>query len=237
MAMANPPPVARQRILWCDVPKMWPLALNCPLAFGRGTFKSYGEHSDAELLRTYGFVEMGRSNPNNVLVATQQELLEACRPSSIGNEAERLARVQNLLKPVYAIPASGVLPAELLTVVQVILMSQTDYQEFHDSDLQVLGKKFHARGSVHGQKVTVCLLGLLSKLKQRVATDPTGESDRAKLSRAVRSGELLVLQEVQCYILTHLAPVESRKRKAKAKVAAKKVSKSTSTATSSKDGG
>ena len=31
------------------------------------------------------------------------------------------------------------------------------------------------------------LLGLLSKLKQRVATDPTGESDRAKLSRAVRS--------------------------------------------------
>ena len=41
------------------------------------------------------------------------------------------------------------------------------------------------------------LLGLLSKLKQRVATDPTGESDRAKLSRAVRSGELLVLQEAR----------------------------------------
>lgn len=94
------------------------------VAIGSELFKSYGEHSDAELLRTYGFVEMGRSNPNNVLVATQQELLEACRPSSIGNEAERLARVQNLLKPVYAIPASGVLPAELLTVVQVILIDR-----------------------------------------------------------------------------------------------------------------
>ena len=32
MAMVNPP-VARQRILWCDVPKMWPLALNCLLTF------------------------------------------------------------------------------------------------------------------------------------------------------------------------------------------------------------
>ncbi|CAK9043340.1 unnamed protein product [Durusdinium trenchii] len=125
-------------------------------------FKSYGDHSDAELLRTYGFVEQGR-NPNNVLLATHQELLDACRAME-GQCTERLERLGT--EAVYAIPATGVLPAELLTVVQVLLMSPSDYGEFHSSELQILGKKFHIRGSAHGQKVTVCTGALAGSMCQ-----------------------------------------------------------------------
>eukprot|EP00913_Durusdinium_trenchii_P025849 g24259.t1 len=46
------------------------------------------------------------------------------------------------------------------------------------------------------------------------------------MSAAVRAGEMQVLQEAQCYILTELAPPEGRKRKAKAKAATAKLLKS-----------
>ena len=58
-------------------------------------------------------------NPFNVLLVTQQELLQACE----GHDTTRLARLGPALQAVYAI-RGGELPRELLTVLQVLLMSK-----------------------------------------------------------------------------------------------------------------
>ena len=146
-------------------------------------FKSYGEHSDAELLRTYGFVtwpwtfrlaKISRSlSPGGAGQSQSQQCVggypagaarsvpskfqqrsgafgESATPAEtddswhsdqryswyskrIGQEFSKwlghlvvfmVLKCSKSLSCRFAIPASGVLPAELLTVVQVLLMSQ-----------------------------------------------------------------------------------------------------------------
>lgn len=101
-------------------------------------------------------------NPNNVLLVTQQELLQACQ----GHDATRLPRLAPVLHAVYAIGSGGELPVELLTVLQVLLMEPREYEDFESSQLQLLGPSFHVRS--RGQRLTVCLLSLLAQLKKRL---------------------------------------------------------------------
>ena len=58
-----------------------------------------------------------------------------------------------------------------------------EYEEFAKSQLQHLGLEFHVRAQ--GQKLTVCLLGLLKQLKARLpAFEPLRRADLSILKEA-----------------------------------------------------
>lgn len=204
------------------------------LKAGEEILHSYGEHGGAELLRTYGFVEAGpRPNPNNRLLVTETEVMGACR-SAIGTGASLdtgrldLLRQRGLMKPVFVVSSSGDVPADLLTLVQVLLMDPKEFEEFKSSDLNLLGKKFHARGTLHANRVVACLMMVLASTRRRYGDEPGEASNvRLLLARKVRKGELDILKAMQSYILTYLAPGVTKGRKRKSSSSASSVKRPT----------
>lgn len=187
------------------------------LEIGEEVLHSYGDHSDPELLRTYGFVESDqRGNPHNSVLVVRSTVLEACGKvlGGVQPDSERIALLEarTLLQPVYKVARDGVLPASLLTVVQVLLMNTKEFAEYASSDLQVLGKEFLTSGSDFSHRVAAAAMMILALTKSRYDKSVLGAdaTRRQSLAEKARASEFAVLKAAQEYILTVLAPSKPR---------------------------
>eukprot|EP00930_Biecheleria_cincta_P083935 TRINITY_DN73439_c0_g1_i1.p1 TRINITY_DN73439_c0_g1~~TRINITY_DN73439_c0_g1_i1.p1 ORF type:complete len:495 (-),score=84.38 TRINITY_DN73439_c0_g1_i1:200-1684(-) len=207
-----------------------------PIAAGEEIFISYGNHNSAELLRTYGFVESGCHNPHDRLLVTRAELLKGCaegqqkNPSDLDQVRIQLLQDRSMLQSLYQIPLNGEIPASLWSVVQVLCFDPKEFEEFKSSDLTVLGKRFHARGTQHASRVAACILLVLGETVKRFGDEPILENDaagRTARAAAIRKNELAILKTARTKAFLDFAPRDGRpgKRRLAAKPAAKKQQK------------
>lgn len=203
------------------------------IATGEEIFISYGNQNSAELLRTYGFVESGCHNPHDRLLVTRTELLKGCADAQQKNQTDldqariELLQDRNMLQSLYPIPLSGEIPASLLSVVQVLFFDSKEFEEFKNSDLAVLGKSFHARGTHHANRVAACVLLVLGETLRRYGDEPVEESvtdGRFAFAAAIRKNELAILKMARTKVVLDLAPRDGRagKRRLAPKATAKK---------------
>ena len=135
------------------------------IAVGDELLHSYGRQGSADLLRTYGFVEPGGS-PHSALTLTRQDVAKAACAAILKAEAAKgvggngtsdgsgSATLERAGVRMAALEAAGLLPAAftigvvsevprlLLTVVQVLLMTEDEYAAWREAGAIVLGAEF-----------------------------------------------------------------------------------------------
>lgn len=192
------------------------------IAAGEEVLISYGEHGTAELLRTYGFTESSR---HTTMIVTQEEVVAAFL--AMGSLVPRLScdlqtaskRMDALVKagclPVVfmlrggtgAGLSSAMIPEQLLTAVQVLIMTAEEFAGWLDAGSIPLGKGFLDEGSLPG--VMGCLLKVVEHRLRRYpaeealcgVVDTSGNSAAAVMGRTLREEEGHVLRAFKKAVL------------------------------------
>lgn len=160
------------------------------IAAGEELLHTYGDLSDAELLQTFGFVEVlgEEGNPHNTVHLPHTSVVDACAAmaAAVGDEAtlqaaaKRMAvlRATGMIEGTgFALPAAEPLSLPLLTATQVLLMPEEDFVEYEKS----------AAESALGAKP--------ADAEAAAADAPTEGEDAAEAAEPAEAGPLLLGRE------------------------------------------
>lgn len=173
-----------------------------PIAAGEEIYNTYGELSDAELLRKYGFIDSATptSNPFNDTEVNVGSLLAACdgKPPKQRKARRALITEAELLEdpedPVVVIPSDGN-PAELL-VISYLCGPATDEAV---ARLKGLGLRGALREARDCKEAVHAVRALLEQRRKEMDHGPREaaqgkEAERVRLAQWVVEGERAIIQ-------------------------------------------
>jgi SET domain-containing protein 6 len=175
-----------------------------PIAAGEEIYNTYGELSDAELLRKYGFIDSATptSNPFNDTEVDAAPLLAAAKGKTPKQRKERLKLLQEaeLLEdpedPVVVVPADGN-PAELL-VIAYLAGPATDEAV---ARLKAAGLRGALREARECQEAVRAVRAVLEHRRREMehehkaqGADAGKEAERVRLAAWVVDGERAIVQ-------------------------------------------